>query len=207
MNVDLVSVWQTQFLLHKKSSFSLKIYSVNVAKSQDLVTFTEGILNGKLEFCSAFSLCSLYLVHFPILWGLPVLHSFIGHGRNLDSRSEHLEKHSILDVLQGSEYTSPAHVQILLLLEAYNNENLWQQSCQKPSSTGVVIKSCFENMQQIYGRIPMRKCDFNKIANNFIETTLTHGSSSVFCKLAAFMISEYLFLKTPIESYFYPDRK
>ena len=43
--------------LHKKSSFPLRISSVNVTKPQfpaDLVTFTEEILNGKLQFlCSA----------------------------------------------------------------------------------------------------------------------------------------------------------
>ena len=36
--------------LHKKWSFSLKISSVNVTKSADLVTFIEEILNGKLHF-------------------------------------------------------------------------------------------------------------------------------------------------------------
>ena len=28
---------------------------------------------------------------------------------------------------------------------------------------GVLMKSCFENMQQIYRRTPMPKCDFNKV--------------------------------------------
>ena len=42
-----------QVTLHKKSSFPLRISSINVTKSQfpaDLVTFTEEILNGKLHF-------------------------------------------------------------------------------------------------------------------------------------------------------------
>ena len=34
---------------------------------------------------------------------------------------------------------------------------------QKRPSIGVLIKSCFEKMQQIYRRTPMPKCDFNKV--------------------------------------------
>ena len=34
---------------------------------------------------------------------------------------------------------------------------------QKQPSRGVLKKRCFENMQQIYRRISMLKCDFNKI--------------------------------------------
>ena len=37
---------------------------------------------------------------------------------------------------------------------------------QKQPSRGVLRKWCFENMQQIYRRTPMRKCDFNKVAIN-----------------------------------------
>ena len=35
---------------------------------------------------------------------------------------------------------------------------------QKQSSIGVLKKSCFENMHQIYRGTPMPKCDFKKIA-------------------------------------------
>ena len=42
---------------------------------------------------------------------------------------------------------------------------------QKQPPRGVPRKSCFENMQQIYRRTPMPKCDFNKVAR--------HGSSPV----------------------------
>ena len=35
---------------------------------------------------------------------------------------------------------------------------------QKQPPRGVPTKRCSENMQQIYGRIPMPKCDFNKVA-------------------------------------------
>ena len=35
---------------------------------------------------------------------------------------------------------------------------------QKQPSRGVPRKKCSENMQQIYKRTPMAKCDFNKVA-------------------------------------------
>ena len=35
---------------------------------------------------------------------------------------------------------------------------------QKQPSKGVPRKRCSENMQQIYRRAPMPKCDFNKVA-------------------------------------------
>ena len=34
-------------------------------------------------------------------------------------------------------------------------------------------------MQQIYGRTPIPKCDFNKVSSNFIEIALRHGCSLV----------------------------
>ena len=37
-------------------------------------------------------------------------------------------------------------------------------NCQTPPSKGVLRKKCYENMQQIYRRTLMPKCDFNKIA-------------------------------------------
>ena len=40
-------------------------------------------------------------------------------------------------------------------------------------------KSCSEIKQQIYSRTPMLKCDFNKVASNFIEIALRHGCSPV----------------------------
>ena len=38
---------------------------------------------------------------------------------------------------------------------------------------------CSENMQQIYWKTAMLKCDFNKCHFNFIEITLRHGCSPV----------------------------
>ena len=34
-------------------------------------------------------------------------------------------------------------------------------------------------MQQIYRRTPMSKCDFNKVASNFIKIALWHGCSPI----------------------------
>ena len=44
------------------------------------------------------------------------------------------------------------------------NYYLCLKNYQKQPSIGVPIKRCFENMQQIYGRTPMPKRDFNKVA-------------------------------------------
>ena len=51
----------------------------------------------------------------------------------------------------------------------------------KQPPRGVPRKRCSENMQQIYRRTPMPKCDFNKVA-----------------KQSKVIISEHLFLKTPL---------
>ena len=50
---------------------------------------------------------------------------------------------------------------------------------QKQPSRSVLKKWCFENMQQIYRRTPMTKCDFNKVASKFIKIALRHGCSPV----------------------------
>ena len=61
---------------------------------------------------------------------------------------------------------------------------------QKQLSRGVLSKRCSENLQQIYRRTPMSKCDFNKAdrsvtfskvftKSNTIEITLRHRCSPV----------------------------
>ena len=50
---------------------------------------------------------------------------------------------------------------------------------------GVLKKRCSENIQQMYRRTPMPKCDFNKVAKqsklqgNFIEIALRYGCSPI----------------------------
>ena len=39
-------------------------------------------------------------------------------------------------------------------------------------SVGIFVKRYYENMQQIYRRTPMPKCNFNKFANVFLGTPL-----------------------------------
>ena len=52
---------------------------------------------------------------------------------------------------------------------------------QSQSSRGVLRKRCFENMQQIYSRTAMPKCDFNKVAQHL------YWNHRVFsCKFAAY---------------------
>ena len=45
---------------------------------------------------------------------------------------------------------------------------------QKQPSKGVLKKRCSENMQQIYRRTPMPKCDFNKVALRCSPLNLLH---------------------------------
>ena len=53
----------------------------------------------------------------------------------------------------------------------------------KQHSTCVLRKRCSENMQQIYKRLPMPKCDFNKVA---LQLYWYHNSAWVFsCIFAA----------------------
>ena len=55
---------------------------------------------------------------------------------------------------------------------------------QKQPTIGVLRKRCSANMQQIYRRIPMPKCDFNNVA---LQLYWNHNSAWVFsCKFAAY---------------------
>ena len=51
------------------------------------------------------------------------------------------------------------------------------EKSQKQPSRGVLRKMCSENIQQVYRRTPMPKCDFNKVSLQLIE--ITHGYSPV----------------------------
>ena len=51
--------------------------------------------------------------------------------------------------------------------------------CPVTPFKGVLRKSCSENMQEIYRRTPMPKCNFNKVASNFVEITHCHGCYAV----------------------------
>ena len=46
---------------------------------------------------------------------------------------------------------------------------------QKQPFRGVFIKRCSENMQQIYRRTPMLKCDFNKVTATLLKSHFSMG--------------------------------
>ena len=53
------------------------------------------------------------------------------------------------------------------------NISLAKTRYQKQPSRGVLRKRCSENMQQIYRRTSMPKCDFNKVALNYAANLLS----------------------------------
>ena len=73
-----------------------------------------------------------------------------------------------------------------------NHENATKHLCwspQKQRPRGVHMKSCFENMQQIYRRTPMPKCDFSKVA---LQLYWNRTSPWVFsCKFAAYFQNNF----------------
>ena len=51
-------------------------------------------------------------------------------------------------------------------VRGYRNLNARCMNIQKQPLRGVLRKRCSEDMQQIYGRTSMPKCDFNKVAKS-----------------------------------------
>ena len=66
---------------------------------------------------------------------------------------------------------------------------------QKQPSRGVLRKRCSENMQQIYRRTPMSKCEFNKLHFGM--------GALLYIKFAACIFSEHIFLRTPLDGCFW----
>ena len=60
---------------------------------------------------------------------------------------------------------------------------------QKQSSRGILMKRCSENMQQVYWRTPIPKCDFNK---DSLQLYCNHTLVWVFCKFAAYFQNTFL---------------
>ena len=75
---------------------------------------------------------------------------------------------------------------ILLVSKKKKGHNLgFQMYHQKQPFRGVLSKRCSENMQQIYRRTPMPKCDFNIVA---LQLYWNHTSAWVLsCKFAAYL--------------------
>ena len=59
-------------------------------------------------------------------------------------------------------------------------------SFQKQPSRGVLKKRCSENIQQIYRRRPMPKCDFNKVALQLYCNSALAWTWMLSCKFAAY---------------------
>ena len=55
------------------------------------------------------------------------------------------------------------HIQVASRSTGQDKKKLFDARLQKQPSRGVLRKRCSENMQQIYMRTPMPKCDFNKV--------------------------------------------
>ena len=74
-------------------------------------------------------------------------------------------------------------------LRFQNGLSSFRVSCKR-----ALLKRCSENIQQIYRRTLMSKCDFNKVPlQSPFELALRHGCSPV----NLLHISEHLFLRTP----------
>ena len=71
---------------------------------------------------------------------------------------------------------------------------------EKQSSRGVLKKRCSENMQQIYKRTPMAKCDFDKVTK---QLYWNYTSAWVFSCTFSCIFSEHLFLGTHLDSCFW----
>ena len=68
--------------------------------------------------------------------------------------------------MAASELFSFEYIRMIIVYNFYNIKKIRLSSSvnfQKKPSRGVPIKSCSENMQQIYKRTPMPKCYFNKV--------------------------------------------
>ena len=70
---------------------------------------------------------------------------------------------------------------------------------QKHPSRAILRKRCSENMQQTCRRTPMRKCDFNKVAN---QLYWNHTSAWVFFSKFATNFQNVFFRRTPLEGCF-----
>ena len=80
---------------------------------------------------------------------------------------------------KGNFSTTKYLYKVLVKAEDNGSPSMKVRTLQKQSLRGVPRKRCSENIQQMYRRIPMPKCDFNKLVCNFIEITLLHGWSRV----------------------------
>ena len=96
------------------------------------------------------------------------------------SSREHYGEHQqdaddIKEQVQSFSQNTPFHV-VTLISSAYPKLKIKKKKhsnerdiCQKQPSRDFLRKRCFENMQQIYRRAPMGKCNFNKFATSMCQ--------------------------------------
>ena len=76
----------------------------------------------------------------------------------------------VLTLIQKIQYFANIWHSLSPLMTLLTPLTIWHYLCniiQKQPSKGILRKRCSENMQQIYRRTLMPKCDFNKAAKNF----------------------------------------
>ena len=84
---------------------------------------------------------------------------------------------------------------LLRWLKLLKKQTSWKyKSLQKQTSRGVLRKRCSGNIQQIYWRTPMPKCDFNKVAKhgcsavNLLQISRAHFPKNTHIALSQFYV-------------------
>ena len=72
-------------------------------------------------------------------------------------------KSSTVDIQLASKKASELSPENFITASRRSQQTSKMDSIQKQPPRGVPRKRCSENMQQIYRRTPMPKCDFNKV--------------------------------------------
>ena len=86
-----------------------------------------------------------------------------------------------------------------LIITELKKINFFLPNVRKQPTRGVLKTRCSENMQQIYRRTPMPKCDFNKAAKQLYWNTSTWLFS---CKFVAYLQNNF-FLRLPLDGWFW----
>ena len=70
-------------------------------------------------------------------------------------------------------------LEVFHLPPVFSESPLLSKGNQYKGVSKATIQGFSENMQQIYRRTPMPKCDFNKVERNFTEITCQHWFTPV----------------------------
>ena len=124
---------------------------------------------------------------------------------------DHLDNDVVEEEIGNEEQSVDLEVWIWIVCQIF--QKLWilklkgMSLLQKQPSKGVLRKRCSENIQQIYRRTPMSKCDFNKFALQFalgcFPVNLLHIFRTPFLKNTSGRLLLLLSTTTVISSYLY----